>query len=143
MKPGQQLDDDAGGEPDGELAPVVLGADDQPPGRVALDVVHDQVVLGVTDPDLDDGHHVRVVKAGRQARFIEEHGNELGLAREVGVQPLDREEALEVRHAEDAREIHRSHAALGQLGHQLIAIVEQLSLPRQCQNLGHRRKNPK
>jgi hypothetical protein len=63
-----------------------------------------------------------VVDARGQARLLEEHLDELGLAREVRVEPLDGDEALEAADAGEAREKHGRHAAGRQLGHQLEAI---------------------
>ena len=72
--------------------------------------------------DLEDGHDVRVVDARGEARLVEEHLDELGLLREVRVQPLDRDEALEAGDAREAREEHRRHAAAGELGDELVAV---------------------
>jgi len=51
-----------------------------------------------------------VMNARRNARFIQEHFDELFLGREVRVQSLDCDEALEATHASQAREVHRRHA---------------------------------
>jgi hypothetical protein len=56
------------------------------------------------------------------ARFVEEHLDEFFLAREVRVQALHRNEALEAAHPRQARQVHGGHATGGNLAHQLVAI---------------------
>jgi hypothetical protein len=57
-----------------------------------------------------------------EAGLVEEHLNELAVAREVRVQALDREKALKPADPFAPREIHRRHAAARQLGDQLEAV---------------------
>ena len=71
------------------------------------------------------------------ARLLEEHLDELGLAREVRVQALDGDEALEAPDARQAREVHRGHPAGRELGDQLEAI-EPLAVPFDCDELAQR-----
>ena len=78
-----------------------------------------------------------MVDARGEARLVEEHLDELGLAREVRVQPLDGDEALEAADARQAREEHRGHAAGRELGDQLEAI-EPLAVPLDGDELAQR-----
>ena len=63
-----------------------------------------------------------MMNARRNAGLIEEHLDELFLGREVWVQPLHRDEALEAADPGQAREVHRRHATRRDLAHELIAI---------------------
>ena len=89
----------------GAVLPVLRRRVEEVPGRVALDVLHHEVVAGVGRADLEDGDDVRVVDAGREARLVEEHLDELGVPRQVLVQPLDgvRAAGIRRRHARRAR----------------------------------------
>ena len=91
--------------------------------RVALDVLHDQVVAaGRSSPTSRMGTTFGWWMPRGEARLVEEHLDELLLVREVRVQPLDGDEALEAADAEDRAEEHRGHAARRELGHELVAI---------------------
>jgi hypothetical protein len=57
-----------------------------------------------------------------EARLVEEHLDELGLAREVRMKPLDRDEPLEARHAGETSEEDRRHTAARELGDELEAV---------------------
>ena len=63
-----------------------------------------------------------MVDAGREARFVEEHVDELGLVGEMRVETLDGVEALKAGHPLEAREEYRRHPAARELGDQLEAI---------------------
>ncbi len=89
---------------------------------VALHVLHDDVVALLARADLEDGDDVRVVDPRGEARLLEEHLDELGLAREVGVKALDRDEALKAADAGEAPEVHGGHPAGRELGDELEAV---------------------
>jgi len=59
---------------------------------------------------------------GGEARFVEEHLDELSFAGQVRVQPLDRDEPLKARDAWEAREVDRGHPAAREFRHELEAI---------------------
>src|SRR5262249_19693556 len=106
--------------------------------------------------DLEDGDDMRVVDAGGEASFIEEHPDELFLGGEVGVEALDGDEALEAAGAGEASEVDGGHAAGRELADELIAVelplfvcgVEELDLGhrdapytvRRCRSRARRRR---
>ena len=122
----------------GNLLVHVRGARHQVADRVALDVLHHEVVLLVLDADLEDRNDVRVVEAGREARLVEEHLDEVLLLGEVRVQPFDRDETLETRDADEAREVDGGHASGRELRDELES-VEPFSLAGDGENLRHGR----
>ena len=63
-----------------------------------------------------------MVDARREAGLLQEHLDELRLAREVRVKPLDGDEALESADAGEAREEHGRHPAGRELRHELEPI---------------------
>ena len=65
----------------GALAPPRSERADEARERVALDVLHHEVVAGLALADLEDGDDVRVVDARGEARLVEEHLDELLLVR--------------------------------------------------------------
>ena len=97
-------------------------AGDEAREGVALHVLHDEVVALVARPDLEDGDDVRVVDPRGEPRLVEEHLDELGLAREVRVQALDGDEPLKAARAREAPEVHGRHPAGRELGDQLEAV---------------------
>ena len=98
------------------------GARDEVREGVALHVLHDDVVPLLARPDLEDGDDVRVVDPRGEARLVEEHLDELGVAREVRMQALDPDEALKAPGAGEAPEVHRRHPAGRELGDELEAV---------------------
>lgn len=76
--------------------------------RGPLDVLHDQEKRLLLDIDRPDD--VGVADLSRQPCLIQEHRDELGLARDVRVHDLDRDEAFEAPSAESARQVHDGHA---------------------------------
>ena len=65
----------------------------------------------------------------REARFVEEHLDEFLLARQVGVQPLDRDEALKAAGAEYPSQKDGRHPARSKFGDELVPIEPLLSPP--------------
>ena len=57
----------------------------------------------------------------RQSRLVEEHRDELGLTRELRMQPLDGDRAREPDRAQQATEVHRGHTASRDLAVQRVA----------------------
>ncbi len=137
VEPREHVDDDAQAHLRRKAQARLRGAREQATERVALHVLHDDVVALVARANLEDGNDVRVVDARGEARLLQEHLDELGLARQVRVQALDGGEALEAADAREAREVHRGHAARRELGHELEAI-ELLALSFDCDELAQR-----
>src|SRR5207244_2972853 len=73
---------------------------------VALDVVHHEVVAAVALTHLLDGHDVRMMDARREQRLVAKHLDELGLARQVRMQPLDGDEPLQAPAPAPVRALH-------------------------------------
>ena len=76
-----------------------------------------------------------MVDARGEARLLQEHLDELGLARQVRVQALDGDEALEAADAREPREEHRGHPAGRELGHELEPIELPARLPSTATSL--------
>jgi hypothetical protein len=89
---------------------------------VPLDVLHDQVVPLAARPDLEDRNDVRMVDARSKAGLVEEHLDEVFVAREMRMKALDRDEALEAADAREACKEDRSHPAGRELGDELEPI---------------------
>jgi hypothetical protein len=69
------------------------GAPDEARERLAGHVVHDEQDLVVRGDDVERLDDVRVPDAGRELRLVEEHRDEVRVAREVRVEPLDGDRA--------------------------------------------------
>jgi hypothetical protein len=105
----QESDDDRRG--DGwRDSPVVAGDGAlELPQRLPLHVLHDEEELLVERDDVEGGDDVGVPDAGREAGLVEEHRHELGIARELRMQALDRDRLGEADDAEQATEVHGRH----------------------------------
>src|SRR5687767_8673922 len=77
-----------------------------------------------------------MLDACREPRLVEEHRDELGIARELWMQPLDRAGAREADRPEEPPEVHRRHAASGDLAIQRVAPKQAL-LALHRNRLGH------
>ena len=64
---------------------------------------HHEEKLPVGVHDIDHQDDVRVVDVGRDARLVDEHGDELRVLRELGVEPLDGDQAPQPRRAPSRR----------------------------------------
>ena len=98
----------------------LLAAADHSLERAPLEVLHRHEVAALLLPDLVGLHDVRVVQAGSEARFVEEHGEERRLLGQVGLQLLDDDDALEAAHPLAGGEIDDAHAPTGELGDQAV-----------------------
>ena len=122
VQAGERVEHDADDDGHRNALAARRGARQEARQRVALDVLHHEVVAAVAGADLEDGDDVRMVDRRREARLVEEHLDELLLAREVRVQALDGDEALEAADAEDAAQENGGHAAGRELGDELVAV---------------------
>ena len=93
----------------------------EPGERLAVHVLHDEEELAVRRDDVERRDDVRVADARGEARLVEEHRDELGILRELRVQPLDRDRAREADRTEQSAEMDRGHPACGD------GIVESVS----------------
>src|SRR5262249_53956448 len=90
--------------------------------RVALDVLHHEVVAERARAHFENRNDIRMVNAGRESRFVEEHLDELFFAREMWMKALDGDETAKAADAAQACEIHGGHAARRDLADELVAI---------------------
>ncbi len=79
----------------------------------AGDVLHGDVEVLVVLAELEDLHDVRVRELHRDARLVDEHGDELGVLAHGGEDFLDGEQALEPLHAKGLGDEHLGHSADG------------------------------
>ncbi|KZM36087.1 hypothetical protein OJAG_12910 [Oerskovia enterophila] len=93
--------------------------------RRARYVLHGQVAGLAVDPLVVDGDHARVGQARRGPRLAPEARDELRAVRALGqvrVHDFERDLAVE---SSVQRQVHRGHAATGDLGHDLVPPVDQ------------------
>src|SRR6185312_14107449 len=100
-------------------------------------VLHREEVVAVLEADVVDLRDVRVVQRRREARFVEEHVDELRVRRELREDALDHGELLEPLDADGAREIELRHPPDRDLANQvvlaqLVAWAQVTSLEWRC-----------
>jgi hypothetical protein len=83
----------------------------EPRERLSGDILHHEKELFAVLDDVERRDDVRMTYADREARLVEEHADEIGILREVGMQPLDRDRSRETDGADEARDMDRGHAA--------------------------------
>ncbi len=115
-------------------------SDDQLRQRFAVHVLHDQQQLAFERHDVEHGHHVGVTDACRETRLVDEHGDELGVPREVRVKPLDRDRTRESGQPEQSSEMHVRHPARGDDPVQGVPTNDPIrgigaSIPHQCRSV--------
>ena len=90
--------------------------------RLADELLHDEVRhVAVESSEVGDGDDVRMPHHRRRPRLPQEARGEIGIAREIAPQHLEREEAIErpVAHA-----VHRAHAPFAEDARDLVAVVD-------------------
>ena len=87
----------------------------------AMNVFHDHQQLALLGDHVERSDDVGMVDRRGEPRLVEEHGHELALERELRVQALDGHELGKPCGPEHAPEVHRRHAARGELGVDSIA----------------------
>ena len=122
VEAGERVEQDAERDRRREQGATLERAHREPGERVALDELHHQKVAGLAHPHLEDGDHVRVVDARGEPRFVEEHLDELLLAREVRVELLDGDEAREAARPREPAEEDGRHPARRNLADELVRI---------------------
>ena len=95
------------------------GADEARAGR-PVDVLHRHVELAVLLAEVEHLDDVRVAEARADARLVDEHGDEVRVARELREDALDGDDLLEAVRAAAAREIHLRHPARRDPPEQLV-----------------------
>src|SRR5262249_29830052 len=85
----------------------------------------EEVAVALRVRDVERRYDVRMTDARCEPRLVEEHRDELVVVREVRVQHLDRDQALEARDALRARDVDRRHAARCEL-HEHFVTAELL-----------------
>ncbi len=96
LQPGEEVADDRAGDRRGDPALPLGDAAHESRERLAVHILHHDEELALGGKDVESGHDLRVVHSGREARLVDEHRNELGVAGEVRVHPLDGHGAGEV-----------------------------------------------
>jgi hypothetical protein len=89
--------------------------------RRAIDVVHDQEQAFGSLIHVVRSHHVRVADTRRQSCLVQEHRNEVGVARDVRVHDFDRNQPLESAGCLDAPEVHGRHPTCRQGAQHFVA----------------------
>jgi hypothetical protein len=121
---------------------------------VALDVLHHQIEqLAVADVERRDD--IRMTNAGCEPGFVQKHGRELFVVTQMRVTTLNRDQTLEACGAALASDIHRRHAATGELGQQGVVAErgrrgpcaqwdgDRLTLERHEFNIHFARRSPR
>ena len=83
--------------------------------RLAVDVVHDEEQLALGGDHVEHRHDVRVLDARREASLVEEHRDELRVARELRVEALDRHRPREPGRASEPAQMDGRHPAMRDL----------------------------
>ena len=93
--------------------------------RLAMDVLHHQEQLVLVADDVDRRHDVGVADARGEAGLVDQHGDELRIARQVRVQPLDGDDTGEAALASQPPEPDGGHAARRELTEKLVTIDDE------------------
>src|SRR6185312_9447707 len=81
--------------------------------RLPVHVLHHQEDLGPVLHHVDHGDHVGVADPRRDPGLVEEHRRDLGIARVLGVQPLEHHRPREPRGPEQPAEVDGRHPSGG------------------------------
>jgi hypothetical protein len=82
----------------------------RPAQRLALEVLHHEVVRALLFADLVGLHHVRVVQPRRDARLVEEQLDVLGLGRDLALDDLDDRQLSKTDEPARDAQVHVGHA---------------------------------
>ena len=88
----------------------------------AVDVLHGEEVAALVFADVVDLHQVRVMQGRRQARFIQEHADDVRVLRDLRQDALEHDDLLESRQPPGAREIDLRHPTTGQITKHLVLL---------------------
>ncbi len=113
---------DRGAEVDREFGPEPPLRVEQLPEALAVDELHHDGLATLVHEHVVDRDDVRVGQPGDGDRFAAEAFGDDGIGGEVGLQPLDRDLAIEIGVGRDP---HLGHATLADAALQLISVGEQ------------------
>ena len=85
----------------------------EPGDRLAGHVLHDEEQLAARRDDVERRDDVGMADARGEASLVEEHRDELGVRRELRVEPLDRDRSREADRTEQASKMDRCHTPCG------------------------------
>ncbi|MEZ4251572.1 MAG: hypothetical protein R3B99_25440 [Polyangiales bacterium] len=105
--------------------------------RLAVQVLHRQEPIVAKASELEDLRDVGVMQLRRDARFVEEHRDEVVFFGEVRVDAFDRDPLLEPTGGAGSREVHRRHAARAELGEDLEARARVVGRRRRRHGVRH------
>jgi hypothetical protein len=120
VEAGRAIHEDAADHRHRRLLVLLLGALEHAREREAVDVFHRDVEGGAFLTEIEDLHAVRVIEHRRDARFLNEHLNELLVLGEVLQNRLHHHQLLEAADSDRAREPHLGHASSGQPAEHLV-----------------------
>ena len=106
-----RAEDDRCGDGNGNADAALAQGAEQARERLALHVLHDEKELAFEGDDVERADDVGMTDAGRDARLVEEHRDEVGLLGELGMEPLDGDGPREADGPEEAPDVHGGHAA--------------------------------
>lgn len=78
-----------------------------------VDVIHDEKHVAILFDDIEHRGDVGMSNPSGQTRFVQEHGREFCVARQVRMQMLYRDEARKAPRAQQSTQVDRTHAARG------------------------------
>ena len=97
----------------GESLTALAKCPREPGDRLARHVLHDEEQLAARGDDIERRYDVGMPDTRREPSLVEEHGDELGVRRELGVEALDRHRAREADRSEQASKMDRGHTPCG------------------------------
>ena len=115
---------DRGADVDREFGAESLLRVEQLAEALAVDELHHDGLASVVDDDVVDGDDVGVAQSGDRDRLAPEPLGDDGVGGEVGLEPFDRDLAIEV---DVGGHPHLGHAALPDSAFELIPLREQLT----------------
>ena len=108
-------DEDRAREPGVQPSSLLARRQEEAGERLPAHVLHDEQDLVVAHDHVERGHDVRVPDARGEPGLVEEHRDELRVLREVRVEALDGDRAVEAAGAEQPAYVDGRHAAGGDL----------------------------
>ena len=101
VQPVEDADHDGRGDRYGNHVLCRPHCPEQPRERLPGDVLHDDEELAFSRDHVERGDHVRMANARCEPRLVQEHGDELRVLGERGVQPLDGHGSREADRSEE------------------------------------------
>jgi hypothetical protein len=123
IQPAQRVADDGRDDGQRQRAAALRRAALHPGQRLAGDVLEDLEEVALVLEDVERGDHVGVTDARRDARLVEEHGDEGRLRGQLGPELLDGQEPPRGGPAHRASDVHGGHPAIGEATVHLVQPV--------------------